>query len=115
MAAQPDWIQTGRQAFKQLGQIADGYTNLFRAGLDVLPLAERQAYEARYALCMGCAVRVNNTCSKKRSIQHLVTGDWISGCGCNLSASTKSPSYECPAGKWGSIEQLLADLNKTQS
>lgn len=107
MNVRHNWIDVGRSAFRKLNHIIDGFTNLFLDGLDKLPPAERELYEARYALCAGCALREKNKCSKLRSIQHVVTGEWVSGCGCNLAASTKAPDYECPAGKWGSVAHLL--------
>ncbi len=111
MSARLDWRESARAILKQMGDIRDGFTNLIIEETVGLPPLERTLYEERAAICEECPVRVNNTCSKKRSIRHVVTGEYEHGCGCNLSASVKAPAKECPVGKWGSVVHLLNNNN----
>ncbi|HEY0108782.1 MAG TPA: hypothetical protein VGB67_04085 [Fibrella sp.] len=111
MATTNDWRELARAKLKQMGQIKDGFVNLIIEETVGLPPLERTLYEERSAMCDDCGMRVGNTCSKKRQIRHAVTKEYVSGCGCNLPASVKSPTYECPAGKWGRVDHLINNNN----
>lgn len=111
MSARADWIAYGKSKITQLGQIRDGYVNLVLDTMGELPPAEKELYQARAAICDDCPVRTGNTCSKSRSIQHHITGDYVTGCGCGLDAAVKAPTKECPAGKWGRVDHLLPNYN----
>ena len=50
--------------------------------------------------CNPCPLRQGNTCSPQIMGYHVITNERKSGCGCNISAKTLSPSSQCPLGKW---------------
>lgn len=84
----------------QLNQILTGWGNRIKDSLDVLDPRVKALSEKRLQICNVCPIRLGNKCDPRQEIQHLVTGNTVRGCGCNIAAKTMSPSSHCPAGKW---------------
>lgn len=90
---------------KKLKQISDGWINHWFDNDKVKDLAE---YRAR--ICAQCPLNINNVCSKNKegsvretfiyNEQIRLKGSIQKGCGCPLSAKTKSPTTQCPLNNW---------------
>lgn len=93
-----------QNATQHPGQVIDGFTNLFLSELHLLSPKEAEVYAARYERCVGCSIRVGHSCDPNQFRTHVLTGEMVHGCGCNLAAKTKSPDAECPAGEWGPVD-----------
>jgi len=64
--------------------IAEGWFNLFKDKLGILPEALKKESERKLQICSLCPQRENNTCKI---------------CSCTLTAKVKSSS-NCPLSKW---------------
>lgn len=90
---------------KNLKEIISGWSNYWFDNQDVKELAESRA-----AICAACPLNVNNVCSKSKSgvvketfvynEELRVKGSVQAGCGCPLSAKTRSPESKCPLNNW---------------
>lgn len=67
-----------------MNEIFEGWLNLIFKDEKVETLAKN-----RLEICYTCSIRVDNKCSRSKG-----------GCGCVLSAKTRSPSSKCPKGYW---------------
>jgi hypothetical protein len=65
--------------------IAEGWYNVIRDELGVLPENIKQLAEKRLTVCSSCPQRKANKCS---------------ACGCPLISKTKSVKATCPLSKW---------------
>lgn len=56
----------------------------------------------RLPICNNCHMNDNNFCQNNgtKTINHVITGKAVKGCGCNLTCGTALLSKNCPAGKW---------------
>lgn len=88
------------KASNQLSQIATGWANVLFKDKVVEHLAE-----ARMNICNVCSAfnKETNKCDSSRSVKH-AKGYSVNGCGCPLQAKTRSPSSNCPAGKWVPVD-----------
>lgn len=86
-------------------QILQGFTNLFLDKFDRLDTEVKEEALRRYNHCATCTLRKGNKCRTDKEGIHILTGEPKRGCGCNLAAKTKSPSSECPLGKWYSMDE----------
>lgn len=84
----------------QINEILDGWGNLIKNTFGILDDQTKQLAEQRLMFCDSCTIRTSNTCDPNKSIVHVKTGNWVKGCGCNISAKTLSRKSQCPAGKW---------------
>lgn len=84
----------------QINEILDGWGNLIKNTFGMLDDQTRQIAENRLQYCDNCTIRSFNTCDPNKAIVHVTTGEWVRGCGCNISAKTLSRKSKCPAGKW---------------
>jgi hypothetical protein len=88
-----------------LKQIIEGWSNYWFDNQEVKELAEKRA-----SICAECPLNVNNVCSKSKSGKAVITFNYkeelrikdkeYNGCGCYLSAKTRSEESICPLGKW---------------
>lgn len=84
----------------KLKEIFDGWGNVVKDKFGILNEETKIMAEIRLEQCHSCSNRSGNICNPTRKIKHIVTGEMVWGCGCNLTAKTLSPDSECPAGKW---------------
>lgn len=69
----------------KLEEIIEGWkNNITRDNVDVEKLST-----ARLTICNGCSLNMSGICNPM-----------MGGCGCLLSAKTRSPKSKCPKGKW---------------
>ncbi len=68
----------------QSKEIFDGFKNLIFPNQRIEQLAE-----SRLKICFECPIRTDNKCDKSKG-----------GCGCYLSAKTRSETSKCPKGYW---------------
>lgn len=90
---------------KKLKQIKEGWINHWFDNDSVKDLAEKRA-----SICANCPLNVNNVCSRNKqgvvkdtfiyNEQVRLEGSIQNGCGCPLSAKTKSPDSQCPLNFW---------------
>ena len=73
----------------QVKEIFEGFKNLVFPDEEVEALAEQ-----RLKICFECPVRTDNKCDRDKSLNR------IKGCGCWLSAKTRSVGSNCPLKKW---------------
>lgn len=88
-----------------LKQIIEGWSNYWFDNQEVKELAEKRA-----SICAECPLNVNNVCSKSKNgfvketfvynEELRVKGSIQIGCGCPLSAKTRSPESKCPLNNW---------------
>ena len=86
-------------------EIVEGWFNHIFDNPTIKEEAERRA-----SVCAECPLNKNNVCSSKIAAkatkdftykgEDRKAGEYYTGCGCPLSAKTKSPSSECPLGRW---------------
>jgi len=69
----------------QISQIAEGWYNVVRDALGVLPDKIKTLAEDRLKICEPCPQRKNSKCNV---------------CGCELIAKVKSTKAICPIKKW---------------
>lgn len=81
-------------------EIIEGWANLTLDELGLLDQDIKEVAEYRLAHCTTCTMRVGNSCSRSKEGINVKTLELKKGCGCNLSAKTKSPSSKCPLSKW---------------
>ncbi len=67
--------------------VAEGWYNLMRSELNLLPENLKQMAEKRTLICSTCVHRQDSRCG---------------ACGCPLAAKTKSRDANCPKGFWNS-------------
>lgn len=92
----------GINSFHQVKEIAEGYTN-WALG------RENDLADKRMTICLKCPLYNSATdkCDSSRGI-NTKTGevvkypgeDIVMGCGCVMSAATRSTSKKCVLGKW---------------
>ena len=92
---------------KQIKEIAEGFTNLFKKGLNLEDPKVKEQAKVRYHHCLSCTIRVKNVCDPTKHGKHIETGKIVFGCGCLLAAKVRSPKSSCPLGKWDKM-----NLNK---
>jgi hypothetical protein len=85
---------------KKLKRILEGWGNVLRDSLHLLPEEVKTLSETRLLICDGCPVRDGSVCSTNKSDIHKKTGETQVGCGCPLIAKTMVPDEECPLGHW---------------
>lgn len=83
-----------------LKEILDGWGNYAKDKLKILDPAIKQMSKHRLLICNECNMRDYGTCNPNKKGTNVLTGDLVSGCGCNLAAKTLSPTSKCPLGKW---------------
>lgn len=83
-----------------LKEILDGWGNYAKDKLKILDPAIKQMSKHRLLICNECDMRDYGTCNPTKKGTNVLTGDLVSGCGCNLAAKTLSPTSKCPLGKW---------------
>jgi len=83
-----------------ISHILEGWGNRVKDKFNLLDEETKSLSIKRLLICDGCSIRVENSCSTLHFDYHVKTGELKSGCGCNLSAKSLSPSSECPLGKW---------------
>jgi hypothetical protein len=84
----------------QLKEIFDGWGNRIKDNFGLLDEKTKQIAQIRLEQCNNCSMRTHNVCDPSKQLKHIVTGQMVNGCGCNIAAKTLSPTSECPAGKW---------------
>ena len=84
----------------QLNQILEGWGNLIKDKFNLLDGAIKTVAEARLIYCDVCPIRKNNVCDPNSTRKHVITGNNVKGCGCNIAAKTLAMQAKCPAGKW---------------
>lgn len=89
---------------KQIKEIKEGFTNLFKDKLDWLDPEIKKEATTRYRHCISCTLRVDNSCSPIKHGKNIETGKIVFGCGCVLSAKVRSPKSKCPLGKWDEMK-----------
>jgi hypothetical protein len=72
--------------------------------------AVKEEAQRRATICSTCPLNKANICSRTISGkvekdfiykgEERKAGDFYEGCGCPLSAKTKSPNSQCPLGLW---------------
>ena len=90
---------------KKLREIKEGWLNHWFDNESIKELSEKRA-----SICADCPLNVDNYCSRnKKGIvketfiyneQLRIKGSIQNGCGCPLSAKTKSPDSQCPLNNW---------------
>ncbi len=84
----------------KLNEIINGWANVVKDKIGTLDPKLKVIAENRLILCNSCDMRVNNTCSTKKTGINIITKKEVNGCGCNISAKTLSPESKCPLSKW---------------
>ena len=104
----PQPIETPKEeTASQLSQILSGWGNRVKDAFGMLDDETKAMSEARLKHCDGCYMRTNNTCDPRKSMKNNVTGQVVTGCGCNISAKSMSRMSRCPLGKWDKIEPKI--------
>ena len=92
----------GVNSIKQVGQIAEGWTN-YALG------REQELSEQRMKICRECPLynSKKDTCDSKRcwdtkanKLTDMPGKDVICGCGCRLQAKSRLEKAKCPIKKW---------------
>jgi len=83
-----------------INQILEGWGNLIKDKLNSLDPTIKAVATIRLSHCDKCPIRKNNVCDPNSIIKHVVTGNDVRGCGCNIAAKTLAMQAKCPAGKW---------------
>ncbi len=84
----------------KLKEILDGWGNYAKDKLKLLDPAIKQMSKHRLLICDECEMRNFGTCNPTKKGLNVLTGELVSGCGCNLTAKALSPKSKCPLGKW---------------
>ena len=84
----------------QSREIIEGWANVIKDPFDAVDPVTKAVSKKRLMECNPCPLRQGNTCSPQIMGYHVITNERKSGCGCNISAKTLSPSSQCPLGKW---------------
>ena len=84
----------------QIREIIEGWANVIKDQFDAVDPVTKAVSKKRLEECDPCGLRQGNTCSPSMYGYHIITNERKSGCGCNISATTLSPSSQCPLGKW---------------
>lgn len=83
--------------------IAEGFANLLKDVLGILPEEIQKIALERSVICSNCPIfnPETNRCDKNKSL--IIDGKEVKGCGCYLPAKVKcinSVKCTCPANKW---------------
>lgn len=89
---------------KQIKQIV--FTKIKKATIDFNTNKERieRLAKARLSICESCPIYINGRCDKDSTIEHIVTGETLEGCGCNMKIKVYCEECSCPKGAWIPIE-----------
>jgi len=80
--------------------ITQGWANYVLDKFELLDTETKELSLVRIGFCDNCPVRSGTSCSPAKTIKHVVTGEEVRGCGCNIAAKAMAPGSKCPAGKW---------------
>jgi len=85
---------------RQLKQIV--FTKIKKATIDFNQDKERieRLAKARLSICESCPIYINGRCDRDSTIEHMVTGEIVKGCGCNMKTKVYCEECSCPAEKW---------------
>lgn len=84
----------------EINQILEGWGNLIKDKLNLLPAHIKAVAQIRLQKCHQCSIRKNNVCDPGSEIENIQTKKIVKGCGCNIAAKTLAMEAQCPAGKW---------------
>ncbi len=80
--------------------ILRGWANYVKDTFNILPDDLKEMSAKRLQHCDICEIRTNKSCDPWKEGKHVVTGEIVRGCGCNIAAKSMVPEAECPMGKW---------------
>lgn len=81
-------------------KILSGWVNVMRKFLNIENTDIEKLSAQRMEICSTCPIRTGNICDPNKFGKHIKTGNFECGCGCNLTAKTRSLKSKCPLGKW---------------
>lgn len=84
----------------KINEILQGWGNVIKDRFNAVDINTKALSVKRLVICDNCDIRSGNSCSTSNSGKDILTGDIKTGCGCNISAKTLSPSSKCPLSKW---------------
>lgn len=82
-----------------VGEIYEGWKNVILDKMEILDPIVKQIAEERLAICYKCSVRSKRNVCSSRNFE-VINGVKTYGCGCPLTAKTKSLISKCPLSKW---------------
>ena len=80
--------------------ILQGWGRLLFRDFDSLDPEVQERAKTRMQICDQCPIRQGSTCDSNTIGKHVVTGQLVKGCGCQLRAKVLASNSKCPFGKW---------------
>jgi len=84
----------------RLRLITQGWANYVLDKFELLDPEIKELALTRIEICDSCPVRQGTSCSPSKTMDHVITGQEVSGCGCHIAAKAMAKGSKCPAGKW---------------